>query len=35
MLLRHNIVFVIRVQRLMLRRDVDLFVRQMGAIEVF
>jgi hypothetical protein len=35
MLLRYNIVFVVRIQWLMLRWHIDLFVRQMGAIEVF
>jgi hypothetical protein len=35
MLLRHNIVFIVRVQWLMLRWHVDLFVRQMCAVEVF
>jgi hypothetical protein len=35
MLLRDNIIFVIRIQWLMLRRHVNLFVRQMSAIEVF
>jgi hypothetical protein len=35
MLLGDNIVFVIRIQWLMLRWHVNFFVRQMGAIEVF
>jgi hypothetical protein len=35
MLLGDNIIFVIRIQGLMLRWHVNLFVRQMGAIEVF